>query len=201
MGDMFKLYTIRSDKSLEDILKIISKFSQTDKKEIGPIKRKFMRDVETGKYIKTNESYILMCESVFLKIKEDTLTGKNNFDMSISEYKIRNENKPPHNSVYHFYFPYSKENCVEMTKRLNYIETLGLLPKNSYEIYSDIVYFKKNIDVTILTMIKIILDDKDCRVSWCRKNIFYGSMKSNNSNTSTPSTPSKANKTAKNRSK
>ena len=171
MGDKFKIYIIFTSKSLEDIYKIILDNSD-NVLEIGPLRKDYTRDIRTGKYLNSNRRFIILSENIYDKLVKNGYGDENNNEFYIDNYQIRGENKAPLDSVMHYYYPKSDENKIKMTEKLKFFETMGFFKSEDYKVHDCIVEFSNRVNNYFRIIIKIILDDINCRVSWCRKKTF-----------------------------
>ena len=55
---------------------------------------------------------------------------------------------------------------------MKFIQKLGLFSEKDYSIHDGVVEFSNKVDDYTRIIVKIILDDFKCRVSWCRKCAF-----------------------------
>lgn len=171
MADNFKLCIIYSNKNLKELLEIILNNSSSHS-EIGPLRRDYTRDSRSGKYKKSNRRFIIISMNVYRELIKNGFGDENNEEFYIDQYEIRAENKAPLDSLMHLYYPESEDNKDTLTRKIKYIETLGFLKPEDYFIHDCIIEFSNKVNEYIRIIMKIILDDVDCRVSWCRKSKF-----------------------------
>lgn len=171
MCDKFKLYVIYSNRNLNDIMQL---FMNSTKKplEIGPLRKDFMRNIETGEYRETNIRYIILSDDVFEDLKTAGLSDENNEEFFIEEFNILKEYEAPKDCIKHFYFPYSNDNKDSIMNKLSDIQKLGFIQRSDYFVHNGVVEFSNSITYYHKIIIKIILDNVECRVSWCRMNVF-----------------------------
>lgn len=172
MSDQFKLYIIYSNKGLNDILKLI--FSNTLlHSQIGSLRKDYMRNTITGEYKDNNRRFIILTENVFNDLKNAGFANENGEDFFIDEFVITDENGPPKDSLIHYYYPGGEENKNMIEERLLFLSMIGLFNRSDYSVSNNIVELSYRIPKYIKIIVKIILDTKECRVSWCRKKAFY----------------------------
>lgn len=171
MERRFKIYIIYSDFSLEDILAKFLPYIHK-KSELGSLRKDFTRDIKTGEYRSNNRRFVLMSEELFERLSDAGMSNEENEDFCICEFQIRNDNKSPKDSVMHYYFPYSVDNKEKIIAKLKFFEDLEIINSSDYFIHDTIVEFSNRVSDYTKVIIKIIIDDKDCRVSWCRKRVF-----------------------------
>lgn len=170
MGDSFKLYIIKckNDIHIKEIQNLLEMNASSPNK-LGPIKRDFIRDRKTRKYNRVNRFITLLKDDLFNSLINN-LVDKN---ITISEYEIRDENLPPQDSTNHCFFPYSERNANQIFEKLTYISNMGIINSNDFFIHENgLIEFSNNVIDDIRTMIKIIIDTQECRVSWCRNKLF-----------------------------
>lgn len=172
MADIkYKLYIIFSNKNLNYILEIILNNSPSQL-EVGPLRRDYTRDAKTGKYKNSNRRFIILSTNVFKELVKNGFGDENNEDFYIDEYEIRLENRSPLDSLMHFYYPENEKNKTSLVNKLKFIENMGFLKSEDYCVHNCIVEFSNKVNDYIRIILKIILDDVNCRVSWCRKTKF-----------------------------
>lgn len=171
MCDRFKLYIIYSNRKLKDILQLLIN-STSSPSEIGPLRKDFIRNVKTGEYREIDRRYVILSDDVFNDLVKSGLTNESNTEFFIEEFTLCNENKAPKDSLMHFYFPYSNNNKKSISDKLIYIQSLGIFSSDDYFVHDGVVEFSSNVSKYTKIIIKIILDNIDCRVSWCRKGAF-----------------------------
>lgn len=171
MGDRFKLYIIVSIKSLKELYKIILEHASTGL-DVGPIRDVFNRDRETGEYKKSNRKFILTTDDVYNRLKIAGYGNEENANLFISEYEIRSDNSAPKDSLMHYYFPNSEINEKDISNKLKFFKTMGIFIDDDYAINEGIVEFSNNVSNNTRILIKILIDTKECRVSWCKKRVF-----------------------------
>lgn len=171
MGDRFKLYIIYSELGLTEISNIIALHTSYPE-EMGPMRKDYTRNVKTGKYQESNRRFIIITEDVFKRLTESGYNNEENDKFYIDDYEIRGNNKPPGDSVMHYYFPDNEVNKPVIENRMKFIQKLGLFSEKDYSIHDGVVEFSNKVDDYTRIIVKIILDDFKCRVSWCRKCAF-----------------------------
>lgn len=171
MGDRFKLYIIYSELGLTEITKLIAVHTSYPE-EMGPMRKDYTRNVKTGMYQESNRRFIIITENLFNKLKEAGYNNEDNETFYIDEYEIRNSNRSPGDSVMHYYYPDYENNKPAIKSRLEFIQKLGLFSENDYVVHDSVVEFSNKVNEYTRIIIKIILDDVKCRVSWCRKVAF-----------------------------
>ena len=171
MGDRFKLYIIASVKSLDELYKIILEHAPSGL-DVGPIREVFIRDRETGEYRRSNRRFVLTTEDVYNRLKVSGYGNEDNKLFFISEYEIRPDNRAPRDSLMHYYFPNFETNRLGVIKKLEFLRDMGFFTSDDYAIHNGIVEFSDKVDSNIRIIIKIIIDTKECRVSWCKKHVF-----------------------------
>jgi hypothetical protein len=171
MGDRFKLYIITSSKCLDELYKIILEHAPSGL-DVGPMREIFTREKETGIYKKSNRKFILTTEDVYNMMKEDGFTNDHNKSLYINEYEIRSDNKAPRDSTMHYFFPNFESNRLSIIKKLEFIRNMGLFTSDDYAIHDGIVEFSDIVSLRIRIIVKILIDTKECRVSWCKKHAF-----------------------------
>lgn len=171
MGDMFKLYIIYSNLGLIDILTKICSYASSPK-EVGSIRKDYTRNSETGQYLKSNRRFIILHDNLFELLKKEGYNTEGEKEFYIIKYEIRTSNKSPKDSVMHYYFPNHKENKLGIIGKMEYISNMGLFSKEDYYIHDGVIEFSPNVNEYIRIIVKIVLDEIDCRVSWCRNKVF-----------------------------
>lgn len=171
MGERFKLYIIASSKSLEELYKIILEHSPSGL-DIGPLREVFIRERETGEYRRSNRRFVLTTEDVYNRMKASGYGDEDNKILFMSEYEIRPDNRAPRDSIMHFYFPNFETNRLGIMKKLEFLRDMGLFTVDDYAIHNGIVEFSNKVNPNIRIIVKIIIDTKECRVSWCKKHAF-----------------------------
>uniref|UniRef100_A0A6C0BC08 Uncharacterized protein n=1 Tax=viral metagenome TaxID=1070528 RepID=A0A6C0BC08_9ZZZZ len=170
MGDEFKLYIIYTSYGLEEISEILRPHIKSGF-NIGPFRKDFTRD-KNNVYHESNRRFVLMKESIYLSLKESGYEDKENNDFSISEYEIRNENQAPRDSLMHFYFPSNPNNKLSVQSKMKYIDETGMINPEDYFVHDGIVEFSNRVSDQTRTIIKIAIDERNCRVSWCKRFAF-----------------------------
>lgn len=171
MDRRFKIYIIYSDIGLEDIFRKILPYIH-ERSELGPLRKDFTRDLKTGEYKNNNRRFVLMSEDLFKRLADSGMSNEDDEEFYICEFQIRNDNKAPKDSVMHYYFPGGHENRESMITKMKFFEELNLFNSNDYVVHDTIIEFSNRVSDYIRVMVKIITDDKNCRVSWCRKKAF-----------------------------
>lgn len=171
MGDRFKLYIIASSKSLEELYKILLNNAPSGL-DIGPMREIFIRERETGEYRRSNRRFVLTTEDVYNMMKIAGYGDEDNKLLFISEYEIRSDNRAPRDSIMHYYFPNFETNRLGIIKKLEFLRNMGLFSADDYAIHNGVVEFSDKVDLNTRIIVKIIIDTKECRVSWCKKHSF-----------------------------
>lgn len=171
MTDGFKLYTVSTSKSIDDIYNILLGKAPSIL-DIGPIRDAFRRERVTGKYKKINKKFVLTTDAVYSGMKSSGYCDVNNKELYMAEYEIRDDNRPPEDSVMHYYFPPSKETEDDVRDKLNFLKKMKLLNEEDYSIHDGIVEFHDKVPELTRISLKILIDTPFCRVSWCRAKAF-----------------------------
>jgi len=168
MGDEFKLYIIHSKYSLEKISGIF-KLHTSSGLNIGPIRKDYIRDNLTKEYYDNNTRFALINESIYDSLIESKYEKMYGDNFIIKEYEIRPENNVPKDSVPNFYFPMGSDILLDVMSKMKFIDETGMISPNDYHVHDCIVEFSNNVTEKTRTLIKIAIDEKTCRMSWCKK--------------------------------
>lgn len=171
MGYQLKLYIIYSSSTFESIYEILLKHAKSPK-EIGSLRCDYTRNQKSREYYISNRRFVIMTENVYTELAKAGYADSENKDFYVDEYEIRGENKAPHDSVMHYYFPDYKTHKSTIIERMKFYEGMGLFKSDDYVVHNGVVEFSNRISDYNRIIVKIILDTVDCRVSWCRKNAF-----------------------------
>ena len=168
MGDSFKLYIIYSSYSLEQISELLKSHTSSGL-DIGPLRKDFTRDNKNNVYHESNRRFILMKKNIYISLSKAGFANKNNEMFYITEYEIRGENKAPRDSVMHFYFPNTETNNLSILSKMKFTDETGIINSEDYSVHDGIVEFSDKVPDYIRTIIKVAIDEKNCRVSWCKR--------------------------------
>lgn len=168
MSDKFKIYIIYSSLGLGEIEELLKSHASSGF-QIGPLRKDFTRDNESKLYVETNRRFILMSELVYNSLLSDGYGNSENKKFYITEYEIRSENKAPKDSVMQFHYPYTEDNKLSILSKMKFIDETGFISSNDYHVHDGVVEFSANVPEYTRIAIKISIDEKNCRVSWCKK--------------------------------
>lgn len=171
MSDRFKLYTVLTNMSLNDLYNILLGKAPSVR-DIGPLREAFTREKVTGTYRKTNRKFVLTTDDVYSGMKSSGYCEESNKDLYMTEYEIRDGDKAPDDSVMHYYFPPSDSTTNNISEKLEFLSKMGLFDSTDYSVKDGLVEFVDKISENIRIMVKIIIDTANCRVSWCKIKAF-----------------------------
>lgn len=170
----YKLYVINTDEKLSGINSFLQERTN-NKKEIGPMRKDFTRNIITGEYSESSRKLVILDKSFYQRLKNSGYgeQGSKSEEFEIIPYTIRNEDfAHKKSSVMHYYFPLEtdQDNISCVRDKLDYFTKMGMINKEDWLIHdSGIVEFSENVTPTTRVIIKIIIDNPaDCRVSWVR---------------------------------
>lgn len=171
MSNRFKLYTVSTDKSLNDIYNILLGKSPSIL-DIGPLREAFSREKVTGRYRKTKKQFVLTTDDVYSGMKSSGFCDESNNDLYMAEYEIRDGDKAPNDSVMHYYYPHSESNSEEVSEKLKFLMKMGFFGEDDYHIHDGLVEFNETVSEDIRVIVKIVIDTPTCRISWCKTKAF-----------------------------
>lgn len=175
----YKLYMINTDEKLSGIISFLQDRTK-DKREIGPVRKEFTRNIITGEYSESSKKLILLDKSFYQKLKNSGYgeQGPKSDDFEIIPYMIRNEDfAHKKSSVMHYYFPLEtdQDNIKCIRDKMEYFTKMGMIGDDDWFIHDcGIVEFSNNVTSTLRVIIKIMIDNPaDCRVSWVRHEAWH----------------------------
>lgn len=171
MADRFKLYTVSTNKSLNDLYNILLGKAPSVK-DIGPLREAFIREKVTGLYRKTSRKFVVTTDDVYSGMKSSGYCDENNKELYMTEYEIREGDRSPSDSVMHYYFPQSDTTAGDLKEKLDFLSKMGLFRETEYSIHDCLVEFDDKVPENIRIIVKIIIDTALCRVSWCKIKAF-----------------------------
>lgn len=171
MSNRYKLYTVLTSKSLDDLHTILLGKAPSNR-DIGPLREAFMREKVSGRYRKTNRKFVLTTDDVYSGMKSSGYCDPENKDLYISEYEIRDSDRAPSDSVMHYYYPHSEDTLLDMITKLDFLSKMGLFDKTDYLVHGGLVEFKDSVPNDIRVVVKILVDTVNCRVSWYKIKSF-----------------------------
>lgn len=171
MGDMFKLYIIYSNLGLQDLLEKICIYASSPG-DVSSVRKDFTRSRKNGSYSKSNRRFIILHNRVFDGLKKSGYNTEGKKDFYICEYEIRENNVSPSDCVMHYYFPDYENTKLDMISKMEHMANMGLFETSDYVIHNGVVEFSPNVPNYNRTIVKVVIDTIDCRVSWCRNKAF-----------------------------
>lgn len=170
MGDKFKLCIVESEYNFLELENIIKKYciSQSD---IGPMKQDFEKN-KFGDLRYINYRKIILIKDYIFRLLIENMEKE---EILIREFQIKNSHKSPKDSVMHFYFPENErknKNRVSILNRFLYLSEIGIINTDQYFVHTNVVEFSETFDSENRALIKILLDERNCRVSWCKRFAF-----------------------------